>query len=305
MELSTPVIIGIVLLALVVLVVLIVVGVNASKRARARQEEADRQRAAQLREEAQKQDQVVQERDLQARETELHADRARLDAERKAKEAEQEQVAAERRRAQAETQREAVDQDRGQVQARLDEADRLDPDSADDRLDQAAPGCRAETDRRHDAPAGAPLDEAADWRPVETADEPYDAPDRGEHDLPGPAGHGERGEQGVHREQSVHGEPGEPHPEDAGAQRAGHGRRAARPVEDAPFTEADRDPLTDADRDPLLGDRDPLPGEHEPSAGEDRPLPGERDPFAPEQRDPRDGREDGPFDAPQEGTPRP
>src|SRR5699024_8210171 len=53
MELSTPVIIGIVALVLVVLIVLIIVGVLSSRRRKARQQEADRRRAAELREQAQ------------------------------------------------------------------------------------------------------------------------------------------------------------------------------------------------------------------------------------------------------------
>ena len=130
MELSTPVIIAIALLVLVLLIVLIVVGVRASQKRRAQQQEADRQRAAQLREEAAQNEQVVQERDLKARENEIEADRARLDAERKAKEAEREQIAAERRHAEASKQRSAVDQERGAVQDQLAEADRLDPDAA-------------------------------------------------------------------------------------------------------------------------------------------------------------------------------
>ena len=75
MELSTPVIIGIALLVLVLLIILIVVGVRASQKRKAQQQEADRQRAAQLREDAAQNEQVVQDRDLKARETELEADR--------------------------------------------------------------------------------------------------------------------------------------------------------------------------------------------------------------------------------------
>lgn len=128
-----PILLIIVLVVVVILVIVlaVVLGLLGARKRREAQQAADRQRAAELRDEARAQEKAVQDRDLAARETELEADRARLEAERKAKEAEQEQIAAERRRAEAEEQRAAVEKDRSSVQERLAEADRLDPDTPD------------------------------------------------------------------------------------------------------------------------------------------------------------------------------
>lgn len=128
-----PILLIIVLVVVVILVIVlaVVLGLLGARKRREAQQAADRQRAAELRDEARAQEKAVQDRDLAARETELEADRARLEAERKVKEAEQEQIAAERRRAEAEEQRAAVEKDRSSVQEQLAEADRLDPDTPD------------------------------------------------------------------------------------------------------------------------------------------------------------------------------
>lgn len=80
-----------------------------------RRDEANRVRAAELREEAARQQEEREESQLQAREADLEAERARLEAERA------------RDRA-AEAQRNALHDD-AIVEDRVREADRLDPDS--------------------------------------------------------------------------------------------------------------------------------------------------------------------------------
>src|SRR5699024_1968412 len=154
MSLDLPTIIAIAVAVLIVVVLLVVLGVVLGRRRRARQHEEDRHRAAQLREEAQREHQSVQERDLRATETELEADRARLDAQYKTTEAEQEQVAAERRQAEANEQRAAVDQERDAVDERLAEADRIDPE-AGRREDSARPGGPAHRTGQEDGAHGA------------------------------------------------------------------------------------------------------------------------------------------------------
>ncbi|WP_152352301.1 hypothetical protein [Brachybacterium subflavum] len=125
-------VIPVIILVIVVLAILIIVGVVSSRRRRARQEEIDRQRAAELRTEAQKDQVEVKEREIQARETELEADKAKVEAERR------DQTAQE--------QRQDADRARADVDDRLRQADELDPD-----VDAKASGGRHGSD--------APLDE--------------------------------------------------------------------------------------------------------------------------------------------------
>lgn len=107
-------VIPVIILVIVVLAILIIVGVVSSRRRRARQEEIDRQRAAELRTQAQKDQVTVKEREIRARETELEADKAKVEAERR------DQTAQE--------QRQDADRARADVDDRLRQADELDPD---------------------------------------------------------------------------------------------------------------------------------------------------------------------------------
>ncbi|MCG7309411.1 hypothetical protein [Brachybacterium sp. ACRRE] len=107
-------VIPVIILIIVVLAILIIVGVVSSRRRRARQEEIDRQRAAELRSQAQKDQVEVKEREIKARETELEADKAKVEAERRDQTAQQ--------------QRQDADRARADVDGRLRQADELDPD---------------------------------------------------------------------------------------------------------------------------------------------------------------------------------
>lgn len=282
MELSTPVIIGIVLLVLILLIILVLVGVMASRKRKAQQQEADRRRAAQMREEASQKEQVVQERDLKARETELEAERARLDAQRRAKEVEQEKIAAERRHAEAAKQREQVDQERSTVQEQLAEADRLDPDSGDaHRADRDSRATRGHDhrpghgdgghtpvvdDRHADGSAG--RDRRAPGAPV------HEQPDAARHD----ALHADDGARPLDQEPAPHDRSGADHVRVEETQTFGehegaapsHGRRAARPSDQEP-----RDPQQPQD---LPGEQDPFLAQEQQLAQEDGELP----PRAPE-----------------------
>lgn len=135
-----------IIIAVIVILLLIILGVVAGKRRRAAQQEADRKRAAELREQAEREKVDVQERELKARESSLQADKARLEAER------QQQAARDQER-EAQEAREGLD-------GRLREADELDPEGARDRHDGAGAGAAAGAgtvapgrDRDHDGVA--------------------------------------------------------------------------------------------------------------------------------------------------------
>lgn len=105
-------VIPVAIVVLLVLLVLIAVAVITSGRRKAKQE-ADRQRAAELREQSERERVEVQDEELRARETQLEADRAHIEADRRQHEAEKQQSYAA--------------QSRAELDEHLREADELDP----------------------------------------------------------------------------------------------------------------------------------------------------------------------------------
>lgn len=114
-----PVLIVVAVLVVIAIIVGIAAAARASKKKKERQQEADRARAAELRQQAERDRLKVEEQELSAREAQLQADRTRHQARQ------EEQAAAQRT--------EEARASRSQVDERLAEADRLDPAGAHDR----------------------------------------------------------------------------------------------------------------------------------------------------------------------------
>lgn len=118
-----PVLIVVAVLIVIAIIVGIALAARASKKKKERQQEADRARAAELRQQAERDRLQVEEQELSAREAQLQADRTRHQARQ------EEQAAAQRT--------EEARASRSQVDERLAEADRLDPAGARDRRESA------------------------------------------------------------------------------------------------------------------------------------------------------------------------
>lgn len=143
-ELS-PLTIGLIAAAVVLLVVVIILITKNSGSRKAEQLAADRERAAELRRDIDRERVEVQEQELQAHETELAAERARLDA-KKAR------VDADRLEHAAADQRAGLGDAQTHLDDRVREADEIDPDvSADGRSTDVRRGEDPLADRRVDA----------------------------------------------------------------------------------------------------------------------------------------------------------
>lgn len=117
----TPLTIGLIIGAVVLLAVVVVLIVRSTNQRKEQQIAADRERAAELRQGIDRDRVVLQEEELRTHETELAAEQARLDAEKA-------RIDAERLEHEAADRRVGIGESQAELDARLAEADEIDPD---------------------------------------------------------------------------------------------------------------------------------------------------------------------------------